>query len=164
MTGSVDPGEPDERTAVSRRGRTPSSQEWSGVADVEGTALSARRAPEERTAPSRRDAPGERTVRSADPSGARPGPVIRPAPVGDASRTAHPPDLGETYAPRADTAARVPRTPPAAQTPQPVVDAAGGASRRRRRARARALVVVVAGAVVAAALVLGLIVVLAFPA
>lgn len=170
---------PDERTAPSQR-HAPEAQE-----PVEKTVLSRRQAPAETTEPSARRAPAEETaisgrarsrgdgvdewtVRTAD---ARSTGVIRPAPDAEgseadaSSRTARRPGAdAHAYAPRADTAARVPRTAPAPQAAQPVVDAARAAAERRRRTRWRAAVVVIVAAIVMAAAVAGVVALLALPA
>ncbi|NYF15338.1 hypothetical protein HDC37_000150 [Microbacterium sp. AK009] len=170
---------PDERTAPSKR-QAPGAAE-----PVEQTELSRRQSPVETTAPSIRQAPAEETVvsgrarsrgdgvdewtvRTAD---ARTTGVIRPVPGGSGARDAdgssrtarRPGPETDVYAPRADTAARVPRTTPAAQPAQPVVDAARAAAERRRRSRWRAAVAVIVGVVALAAVVVGIVALLALP-
>ncbi|WJL94574.1 hypothetical protein QSU92_11390 [Microbacterium sp. ET2] len=171
---------PDERTAPSKR-QAPAAAE-----PVEQTVLSRRQAPVETTAPSVRRAPAEETVVSGRArsrgdgvdewtvrtSDARSTGVIRPAPDagGEAdadgwARTARRPDTESgVYAPRADTAARVARTVPAAQPAQPVVDAARAAAERRRRSRLRAAAAVVVGVVVLAAAVVAIVALVTLPA
>ncbi|WP_322410124.1 hypothetical protein [Microbacterium invictum] len=184
---------PDERTAPSKR-QAPDALEpgepggrESGERDaLEQTAPSRRQTPIETTAPSRRQVPAEETViserarsrsdgvdewtvRTAD---ARSTGVIRPAPDaggaqgGDtASRSARRPGPeADVYSPRPDTAARVPRTAPASQPQQPVVDAARVAAERRRRTRRRAVVTILAAALTMAAAVVAVVALLTLPA
>lgn len=175
---------PDERTAPSKR-QAPGAPELDSQAPVERTLLSRRQAPVETTAPSSRHAPAEETVvsgrarsrgdgvdewtvRTAD---ARSTGVIRPAPDaggatnGDgAARTARRPGPEtDVYGPRADTAARVPRTAPASQPAQPVVDAGRAAAERRQRSRWRAAVAVIVAVVVLVAAVVAIVALLSLP-
>ncbi|TQK18453.1 hypothetical protein FBY40_0940 [Microbacterium sp. SLBN-154] len=175
---------PDERTAPSKR-QAPGASEHDPQAPVEQTMLSRRQAPVETTAPSTRQSPAEKTVvsgrarsrgdgvdewtvRTAD---ARSPGVIRPAPAaggatdgeGSARTARRPGPETDVYARRVDTAARVPRTAPAAQPAQPVVDAARAAAERRRRSRWRAAVAVIVAVVALVAAVVAIVALLALP-